>query len=141
MRCWVGRVEGRTARREKGWLLTRRERAAGGREVGNGCTAGWKGTGLLGGRQVGGLQGCAAGQERGGQRLRCWVGGDRLLGGRVVVNCWVGERWTPKWEMALLLGLGGTAPWPDHFSCTPPSTGCWLLAELSSSHEDTATIP
>jgi len=38
-------------------------------------------------------EGCAAGQERGGQRLRCWVGGGQtarresgsgLLGGREV---------------------------------------------------------
>ena len=34
-----------------------------------------------------------------------------------------------------------TAAWTDHFSCKPPSNGCWLLAELSYGHEVTATIP
>ena len=43
----------------------------GGRE---GCG---EGAGLLGGREVDSYvgQGCAAGKERGGRRLRCWVGG------------------------------------------------------------------
>ncbi len=33
-----------------------------------------------------------------------------------------------------------TAAWPDHFSCTPPFTGCWLLAELSFGHEVNARM-
>jgi hypothetical protein len=43
----------------------------GGREMDDGCAAGWKGAGLL--------------------------------GGRVVADCWAGERWTPRWERAVLL--------------------------------------
>ena len=56
----------------------------------------------------------ATGQERHGQRLRCWVGGDRTrefdcrvgeiwtLGGRGLL-CWAGETWT---TVTLLGGWG-----------------------------------
>ena len=42
----------------------------------------------------------ATGQERHGQRLRCWAGGDRTR----EFDCRVGEIWTPRWERAALLG-------------------------------------
>ena len=90
----------------------------GGREVDDGCAAGWE-------RVV--VNCLAAGRERlGGRGLCCWAGerwmtvalleggrtarrdagweGAGLLGGRVVADCWAGERWTPRWERAVLLG-------------------------------------